>query len=236
MFGRWGQDNWSCTRVEDEAAGYVLGSLSRSDQQACERHLTRCCAPHPEIAQMADAATALAYLVPMVEPPAALRTRVLAAITQERARDREIARTLPVRRRLALSLAASLAVLVLVLGQTVTWQQQIESLSADQMIIAAALTEGAEMRPLTGNTGRATLLTTDDGGVLVALLPPAPHGHIYEIWLIGPGGPMPAGMLHAGSGVIALGFDPTAVSAVALTAEPGLQAKPTNPVLLSLEL
>ena len=73
----------TCDRARDLAAGYVLGALERSEEDAVRAHLATCDQPHPEF-------DALGGVVPsiledeladleLVEPPASLRDRILAA-------------------------------------------------------------------------------------------------------------------------------------------------------------
>src|SRR5512144_1387216 len=73
----------TCDRARDLAAGYVLGALQRSEEAAVRRHLATCDQPHPEFAALGGVVPAiledeLADLE-LVEPPASLRDRIMAA-------------------------------------------------------------------------------------------------------------------------------------------------------------
>ena len=62
----------------DQAAAYVLGALPAEERKAFETHLATCAECTAEVRSLTPAAGALAQTVPQVDPPAALRARVLA--------------------------------------------------------------------------------------------------------------------------------------------------------------
>jgi anti-sigma factor RsiW len=63
----------------DLAAGYVLGALEPAEEAAVREHLATCPEPHPEFAELGGIVSALLVDVPLVEPPVALRDRIMAA-------------------------------------------------------------------------------------------------------------------------------------------------------------
>ena len=71
--------------THDEAielvAGYVLGALDPAEEAAVRAHLATCRLPHPELEELGSVVPALQELgvTELVEPPAALRDRILAA-------------------------------------------------------------------------------------------------------------------------------------------------------------
>lgn len=69
------------THVEalDLAAGYVLGALDADEAAAVRDHLASCPESHELFAELGAVVPALAETVEMVEPPARLRGRILAA-------------------------------------------------------------------------------------------------------------------------------------------------------------
>jgi Anti-sigma-K factor rskA/Putative zinc-finger len=69
----------TCDDVRDLAAGFVLDALEPEEADAVRTHLATCDQPHPEIAELASALPALDASVPLVEPPAALKGRIMAA-------------------------------------------------------------------------------------------------------------------------------------------------------------
>jgi hypothetical protein len=69
----------TCDEVRDFAPLFVTGALDPDESAAVHDHLATCPEPHPEIAQLGEAATALLETVEPVAPPAALKGRLLAA-------------------------------------------------------------------------------------------------------------------------------------------------------------
>lgn len=75
-----------CREVEDLAPAFVLGSLEASEMEAVRAHLAACPEPHPEMAELGSAASAMVLAVPQVEPPAALGSRILEAARRDTVR------------------------------------------------------------------------------------------------------------------------------------------------------
>ncbi len=70
----------TCDRARDLAAGYVLGALEPSEHAAVREHLDTCPESHDEFAELGGVVPYLAESgLEMVEPPAALRDRIMAA-------------------------------------------------------------------------------------------------------------------------------------------------------------
>lgn len=69
----------SCDDVRDLAASFVLGALEGDEADAVRAHLASCADPHAEMAGLGSVLNVLAETVPVVEPPAALKGRILAA-------------------------------------------------------------------------------------------------------------------------------------------------------------
>jgi len=63
----------------DLLALYVLGALAPSDEAAVREHLATCTLPHPELEQLGGVVPVLLADVELVEPPVALRERIMAA-------------------------------------------------------------------------------------------------------------------------------------------------------------
>src|SRR6476659_4842188 len=85
----------------DLAAAYVLGALERPDEAAVRAHLETCGLPHPEFEALGGVVPALLELdaSELVEPPAGLRDRIMAAAaalaTRERRSEPSAERTIP---------------------------------------------------------------------------------------------------------------------------------------------
>jgi len=86
--------------AQRDAAGlYALGALSGADRDAFEAHLATCAECAAEVRSLGTAVQALPYAAPQVDPPAALRARVLAAAGDPRASSRPTATVEPTRSR-----------------------------------------------------------------------------------------------------------------------------------------
>jgi anti-sigma factor RsiW len=84
-----------CADVTEDAAAFVLGALEPAEADAIRRHLAGCPEAHAEMAESGSIAAALFETVEIVEPPAALRDRILAAAAAEPQRA-PAAQSLPV--------------------------------------------------------------------------------------------------------------------------------------------
>jgi Anti-sigma-K factor rskA len=200
--------------VADLAASFVLDALEPDEMAAVREHLATCTEPHDEIAELAGVLPALVASVPLVEPPASLKTRLMAAAAADlearriaadsttieaaaapRAAD-EVVR--PFQRRQsrlgawALGLAAVIAIVAL--G---TWnlslQRQLDDAQAYQQQVAAvldaarqpgALTAVLRSADATGPNGFAAV--TADGVARIAMrdLAPTTGTEVYEAWVI----------------------------------------------------
>jgi anti-sigma-K factor RskA len=69
----------SCDDVRELAASFVLGALDADEADAVRAHLASCADPHVEMAELGSVLSVLVESVPLVEPPAALKGRILAA-------------------------------------------------------------------------------------------------------------------------------------------------------------
>ena len=69
----------TCDDVRDLAPGFALGALEPEQERAVRDHLATCPEAHEEIATYAEVVPVLAESVKQVEPPAALRERIMAA-------------------------------------------------------------------------------------------------------------------------------------------------------------
>ena len=69
----------TCDEVREMAGAFVLGALDPADEAAVRAHLATCDDAHEEIAELGGVLPALAESVPVVEPPAGLKARIMAA-------------------------------------------------------------------------------------------------------------------------------------------------------------
>ena len=73
----------TCEDVADLAAGFVLGALEPNQMHDVRDHLAACPEPHLEMAELGGVVPYLADSVEPVEPPDALRGRIMGAIEAE---------------------------------------------------------------------------------------------------------------------------------------------------------
>ena len=69
----------TCDEVSEMAGAYVLGALDAAEAGAVRAHLVGHQDAHPEIAELGSVIPALLEVVPIVEPPAGLKDRIMAA-------------------------------------------------------------------------------------------------------------------------------------------------------------
>ncbi len=69
--------------LRELTGGYALGILSETERREFEAHVSTCPACAQELRALTEVTDALAYAVPQVDPPAALRARVLRAAAGE---------------------------------------------------------------------------------------------------------------------------------------------------------
>ena len=68
-----------CDEVRELAASFVLGALDADEADAVRAHLASCSDPHAEMTELGSVLSVLAESVPVVEPPAGLKERIMAA-------------------------------------------------------------------------------------------------------------------------------------------------------------
>jgi anti-sigma-K factor RskA len=248
---------------------YAMDAISAPDRERFERHLAGCEECKQEIASLREA-TALLGTATAEPLPTGLKERVMAAAAMTRQqppvdeaeaaaharRERVMVRagtwlhSLAWPGRLALAAAGAAAAAVLAVAvmfgvDNGSMQQQLDQAQASSQQIAAVLTAyDAVMTtgPVTGG-GTATIVMSHSRHALVFTahgLHALPASRGYELWLIGPAGTRPVGMLPAGSDgmtgpVIAAGLRQG--DHLALTAEPsGGTPHPTTAMMLDVDL
>lgn len=70
----------TCDATRDQAAGFVLGALDPNEEREVRAHLAACDQLHREFAVLGGVAQYLDETVELIEPPARLRQRVVAAV------------------------------------------------------------------------------------------------------------------------------------------------------------
>jgi anti-sigma-K factor RskA len=245
------------------AGAYAMDAISPADRDRFERHLAGCPECVQEIAGLREATARLGAATAAI-PPAGLKERVLAAAAVTRQQAPEVAAAgSPARTRLRpgpwlrslawpgrLAVAAGTVAAVAVLGIAVVFgvangnmRQQLNQAQASSQQIAAVLTaqDAVMMNGSVAGGGTASIVMSRSRDALVFTaqgLRTLPSSRGYELWLVGPSGDRPIGMLpavsHGMTGpVIASGLRDG--DHLALTAEPpGGSARPTTPMMLDV--
>lgn len=228
------------------SGAYAVDALDDLERVVFERHLAECPECRDEVASLREAASTLAETT-VLEPPAALRGRVLAGIATTRPLPPEVSSPVtldsrrPPRRRFNLLVAAAAAVLA-VGGGTVLWQQPWEDSSSQQQsaIDTVLSASDAKRSSLDFDGGaKATLVHSDSVGRAVLVtekMPPPPAGKVYQLWLDQPG----EGMVSAGVMPVAedqrvlLAGDAATATGAGITVEPegGSSEPSTEPIAL----
>lgn len=108
---------------EEMATAYAVGALSITDQPAFEQHLAGCDDCRVLVSQLSAVASELPLSVPLGQPPATLRDRVIAAIHEQASQatvaHRDARRFTPSIARLAV--AASFVLALATAGALVVW-------------------------------------------------------------------------------------------------------------------
>jgi anti-sigma-K factor RskA len=222
---------------------YALDAVSRDEEFAISAHLEECDSCRAEVARLRSVVNILPLSVEEVEPPARLRSSILAAIEQEpNVRTSPAAAPTPAApppvvdlserrsRRQWLPWAAAAALLVVSLG-LLGWNLSLrDSDEPETRTIALAAASGE----ITAS-GEATYLE-EDGVLLLSVedMPELGPNQVYQVWLIDEGVPVSAGVMQPVETDFAVSANPDDYDVVAITAEQGpvgVAAPTTEPVL-----
>lgn len=237
---------------------YALDALPDDERREFERHLATCGACQQEVAELRTTAGRMAA-AGYEEPPAGLKGRVMAEIDtvrQERPRtvdprEERPGNVVPLSRRRAAQgiLAAAavvLAIAAVALGVTVSeLRGQVDTLEAQASqvadVLAAADAELISLETDVGGVAQFVYSSSQGEAVFLAKgLPRLPEDEVYELWLIGADGPVPAGLFRPGergtaTQLLAGGIG--SAQAVAVTVEPaGGSPEPTTDPIVVLEI
>jgi anti-sigma-K factor RskA len=228
-----------CDAVDELAGAWALGALPADEELAVAQHLASCDRPHRELREGVGVADVLAISLPEEAPSPAVRARLMRSI-EAPARAIASSEPLPLRRSrswLMPGLAALAAAAALVLA---VWNVQLRAEVARQEAglarLADAIAAGNAAYRATGSVGSGYLIDAAKP-VLVASLPAAPQGQLYEMWLLDASGtPVAAGTFDAnntgGLTVVQLERPLTGYATFAITLEVRrVEAPSGNPVL-----
>jgi anti-sigma-K factor RskA len=233
--------------TRDLLGAFALGAVDAEEAATVRAHLATCAECQAEIAELWLAVDSLPDMIEPLEPPPALRDRIAAAIMAEAATPEpappaipaspapELASPVtpvlpvpePIRKPAsfwsrATPWAAAAAILLLLSAGLLVWnlrlREQIQEATAPVTeTIALAPTDAAP-----GAGGEVTYLPQDELFMLdVRDLPPLPPDQVYEVWLIGADGAVPAGTFDQPTDQHAIVADRDLYETLAITAEPG---------------
>jgi anti-sigma-K factor RskA len=223
----------NCEETRDLLAAYGLDALASDQAAVVERHVEGCQRHDAELRELREGVEAVALAVPERDPPAVLRSRLLAAFESEATASpapvplRPAAPARPWRPTPAFAYAAA-AVLIVALAGLLAWNIALQTGDGD----------GGErlVRVFSGEAGAARLLYLEDerAGLLELDLEAQPAERTYQAWAIYGEGPVSLGLVP-NEGVAAFRADLGDASAVAISVEPaGGSAQPTSdPVLVA---
>jgi anti-sigma-K factor RskA len=230
--------------VHTLTGAYALDALSEIERAAFERHLADCVACRQEVDELRATAARLGSAV-AVAPPAGMRDSVLAEIGRTRQLpprgEATSRRRVSWPLRIALVATAAAAGVAVVLGVRVAGLEQRLDAAQQQAASVNAVLAAPDATPLR-DAGTAVVVSRGQGRAVVvaAGLPELDAAHVYQLWVIGPGGPRSAGLLGAGTAdrirpLIA--EVPTDANRIGITVEPaGGSAAPTTPAVTMLTL
>lgn len=233
----------SCEEFEELSGAFALGALPEDELRAAREHLASCDKSHAEAREMQAIAAGLASAAPEMEPPPALKTRLMNTIRSEA--EQPPAPSAPsygqagpgltdrvrgwFRTGVAgYGLAAALAAVVVALF---VWNVSLQDDDGS----------GLRVVDLVGANGQLTVIPEQDVVVMVIEeLEAAPPGHVYQAWAVAGGQAVSLGIVEvAPDGAVrqAIALDETDVEQIAVTIErsPGVD-QPTADAVISADL
>jgi hypothetical protein len=256
----------TCDEFLDLAAGTVLDAVDENDAQRVLQHAATCPECGRKLEELREVAAALGTRVPQVDPPVALRGRLLEAVRntkQERPPARLWPRSAQRRPRLSPAWLVAAASFVISVG-AITWvallQGQIAALQSEAQaarehaarydhMVELLASERQAIRPLQPvaqnmpSRGMVYLNPSSGTGMLMCYrMPPIEQGHAYQVWFVRGNERVSAGLLwpdQLGNGytIIKVPTDLQSFDSIGLTDEPGTgSGSPTTPRILGTPL
>lgn len=129
--------------LRELSGGYALGALSEAEHRAFEAHLKTCAECAAEVRELAAVAAGLPYAVPQVDPPAALRARVLQSVAAEARLRADVVVRRKSSRGLLGFVAAAAAIAAVAIGlYALSLQQRINKLEEELRLATARIDDG----------------------------------------------------------------------------------------------
>jgi anti-sigma-K factor RskA len=217
---------------------FALGAVDEDEEAAVRAYLVTSAEAREELAELMAATDALALTAEPMAPPPALRERISAAVLAEAGPAAPpptpkaappappappapvpIRRTAPVW-SLSTPWAAAAAALLLVAVGLLLWNMQLREQLASTPTPQVVALAGTDAAP----NARGEVRYLPDERLFyidVRDLPPLAEGHVYEVWLIGDQGTVPAGVFDQSTAQHAVVADRSQFTTLAITVEPG---------------
>jgi hypothetical protein len=242
---------FSCEDVDELTGALALSAVDADEARAAREHLSSCPEPHAELRSMLGADAVLAAGLEPIQPSAGLRDRLLSTVDtlpQGQAAAPRVAEPAPRRGwldwlspQVARPLAvAAVAAFIAVGIWGVSLSGQLGERDRALREVAAAISGGDVAFRVDGTAGRGYVVDTPGSGAsfVVADLGSLPADKLYELWLIGPNGPVDVGTFRPGSDAVAVvpvDKDLSGFSTFAVTVESQRVSAPTGePVMTGL--
>jgi hypothetical protein len=255
----------TCAEFLDLAAAVALDATDESDAKRVQQHAASCPECGRRLQEFSEVAAALGARVPQVDPPVALRGRLLEA-ARSTPQERSPARLWPrAVRRPGFSPAwlVAAASFVISLG-AITWvallQGQIAALQSDALaareqaaryehVVDVLASDRLAIRPLRPvvqslpSRGMVYLDPSSGTGMLMCRnMPPIEQGRAYQVWFVRGNERVSAGLVwpdHYGNGyaIIQVPTDLQSFDSIGVTDEPGTGSGwPTTPRVIGTPL
>ena len=193
--------------LHDLTAAYALDALDPGEEREYEQHLLVCERCREELAQLREAAGALAFGAPAPAPPAALRQRILDEARGERSN------VIPLRSRrpfqaavgaASLAAAAALALAFWATSLSGDLDRARSAAAARAAVIEVAGDPDAKRVPVFGAEGTLIVSSSRRAALVLDGLARAPRGKTYVAWVIQHERPVAAARFDSRDGSAAL--------------------------------
>jgi anti-sigma factor RsiW len=162
---------------------YALHATSDTERVAFERHLTDCPSCGQEVRELRETAARLGLTTAAIPPPH-LRHAVLTRIHRER-QTRALRRRGPaLATRLVGAAAAVLLAVTVSLGAMLMARHHDLDQARHRTDMLTAVVQAQDARFAHADGFTVVVSRSQDRGVLIADLPPAPDGHTYQAWTV----------------------------------------------------
>lgn len=173
----------TCPRCDD-AIAYAFHQLSGAERASFQEHLAACPACRLKLAEVGETVDLLAFAAPQVNPPTALKQKVVRRVAEEAGRSRTAWR------RIFYPAGAAAAVLALAIGwyslkevQILRHQlaayQRMAPVQGSWSLVGTENAPGAAGRVVVSLEGDGTRIELQAGG-----LPQLEPGQAYQLWLV----------------------------------------------------